>query len=64
MQLPIVKSTPIMKAYALVFSHLSENQRQFWHFPNYLAGLMVIENKSLVNIGRCILESADITKLS
>ncbi len=64
MQLPIVKPAPIVKTHALVFRHLFENQCQFRHFQNYLTGLMVLENKSLANISRCILESADKTNLS
>ena len=64
MQLPIVKPAPIVKTHTLVFRHLFENQCQFRHFQNYLTGLMVLENKSLANISRCILESADKTNLS
>ncbi len=64
MQLPIVKPAPIVKAHARVFRHLFENQCQFRHFQNYLTGLMVLENQSLANISRCILESADKTNLS
>ena len=64
MQLPIVKPAPIVKTHALVFRHLFENQCQFRHFQNYLTGLMVLENKSLANISRCMLESADKTNLS
>ena len=41
-----------------------DNQCQFRHFQNYLTGLMVLENKSLANISRCILDSADKTNLS
>ena len=64
MQLPIVKPAPIVNTHALVFRYLFENQCQFRHFQNYLTGLMVLENKSLANISRCILESADKTNLS
>ena len=64
MQLPIVKPAPIVKTHADSFRHLFENQCQFRHFQNYLTGLMVLENKSLANISRCILESADKTNLS
>ncbi len=64
MQLPIVKPASIVTKHALVFRHLFENQCQFRHFQNYLTGLMVLENKSLANISRCILESADKTNLS
>ncbi len=64
MQLPIVKPAPIVQTHAEYFHHLFENQCQFRHFQNYLTGLMVLENKSLANISRCILESADKTNLS
>ena len=64
MQLPIVKPAPIVKTHAESFRHLFENQCQFQHFQNYLTGLMVLENQSLANISRCILESADKTNLS
>ena len=64
MQLPIVKPAPIVTTHAEFFRPLFENQCQFRHFQNYLTGLMVLENKSLTNISRCILESADKTNLS
>lgn len=64
MQLPIVKPAPIVTTHAESFRHLFENQCQFRHFQNYLTALMVLENKSLANISRCILESADKTNLS
>ena len=58
MQLPIVKPAPIVTTHAQAFRHLFDNQCQFRHFQNYLTGLMVLENKSLANISRCILDSA------
>lgn len=64
MQLPIVKPAPIVTTHAEAFRHLFENQCQFRHFQNYLTGLMVLPNKSLANISRCILDSADKTNLS
>ncbi len=64
MQLPIVKPAPIVTTHAQAFRHLFENQCQFRHFQNYLTGLMVLPKKSLANISRCILESADKTNLS
>ncbi len=57
MQLPIVKPAPIVTTHALVLRHLFENQCQFRHFQNYLTGLMVLENKSLAKISRCILDN-------
>src|SRR3989449_1267363 len=64
MQLPIVAPAPLVTAYADVFRDLFENRCQFHHFQNYLTGLIVLDNKSLTNITRCVLESADKTNLS
>src|SRR5919109_419283 len=64
MQLPIVAPAPIVTAHAEIFRDLFENRCQFQHFQNYLTGLIVLDNKSLANITRCILESADKTNLS
>jgi hypothetical protein len=61
MQLPIVKPAPIVTTHTESFRHLFDNQCQFRHFQNYLTALMVLENKSLANISRCILESLDDT---
>ncbi len=43
---------------------LCENRRQFQHCQNYLTGLRVLANKSMANLSRCGLESADRTNLS
>jgi hypothetical protein len=64
MQLPIVAPAPIVTAHAAIFRDLFENRCQFHHFQNYLTGLIVLDNKSLANITRCVLESADKTNLS
>jgi len=64
MQLPIVTPAPLVAQHAEVFRLLFENRCQFRHFQNYLTALMVLENKSLANISRCILDSADKTNLS
>ena len=64
MQLPIVSPAPLVAAHAEVFRDLFENRRQFQHFQNYLTGLIVLPNKSLSNISRCLLDSADKTNLS
>src|SRR6266702_4768870 len=64
MQLPIVAPAPLVTAHADVFRDLFENRCQFQHFQNYLTGLIVLDNKSLTNIPRCVLESADKTNLS
>ena len=64
MQLPIVAPAPLVTARAEVFRDLYENRCQFRHFQNYLTGLMVLSNKSMANIVRCVLDSADKTNLS
>src|SRR5262252_1001018 len=64
MQLPIVAPAPIVTAHADIFRELFENRCQFRHFQHYLTGLIVLDNKSLTNIARCVLESADKTNLS
>ena len=64
MQLPIIAPAPIVTAHADIFRDLFENRRQFRHFQHYLTGLIVLDNKSLANIARCVLESADKTNLS
>ena len=64
MQLPIIAPAPLVIAHAGAFRDLFENRRQFQHFENYLTGLMVLPNKSLANIARCVMNSADKTNLS
>jgi len=64
MQLPIVTPAPLVTDRAGVFRDLFENRCQFRHFQNYLTGLMVLPNKSMANITRCMLDSADKTNLS
>ena len=58
MELPIVVPAPVVTEHAGVFRDLCENQCQFRHFQHYLTGLMVLPNKSMANIARCILDSA------
>ena len=64
MQLPIVCPAPLVTEHAQAFRHLFSDYRQCQHFENYLTGLIVLENKSLTNISRCILNSADASNLS
>jgi hypothetical protein len=64
MQLPLVAPAPVVTAHADAFRDLFENRCQFQHFQHYLTGLMVLPNKSLTNIARCVLDSADKTNLA
>ena len=64
MELPIVKIAPIVEKYGQTFAGIFENRCQFQHFANYLTGLITLPNKSMANITRCIVESADKTNLS
>jgi hypothetical protein len=64
MELPILEPAPVVTAHTGVFRDLFENQCQFRHVQHYLTGLIVLPNKSLANMARCILPSADKTNLS
>src|ERR1700752_4717681 len=64
MQLPLVAPAPVVVEHAQVFREVFEHRCQFQHFENYLTGLMVLSNKSMANIIRCLLESADKPNLS
>lgn len=64
MQLPIIKIAPIVAEHAPEFRDVFNNRRQYQHFQNYLTGLMVLDDKSMANIVRCVVESADKTNLS
>jgi SRSO17 transposase len=64
MQLPIVAPAPSVTAHADIFRDLFENRCPFRHFQHSLTGLIVLDNKSLANITRCVLESSDKTNLS
>jgi hypothetical protein len=64
MQLPIVAPAPIVASHAAIFRDLFENRCQFRHFQHDLTGLIVLDNKNLANITRCVLESADKTNLA
>jgi DDE superfamily endonuclease len=64
MELPIVAPAPIVTKHAAVFRDLFDNHCQFRHFQHYLTGLIVLPNKSLANMARCTLDSADKTNLS
>jgi hypothetical protein len=64
MQLPIIVPAPLVVTHAGAFRDLFENRCQFRHFENYLTGLMVLPNKSMANMTRCVVESADKSNLS
>jgi hypothetical protein len=64
MRLPIVCPSPLVSEHSQVFRKYFNDKRQFRHFENYLTGLMVLEEKSLANISRCILDSAGKSNLS
>jgi hypothetical protein len=64
MELPIVEPAPVVTDRTGVFRDLFENQCQFRHFQHYLTGLIVLPNKSMASMARCILDSADKTNLS
>ena len=64
MQLPIVEPAPAVLEHSMAFRDLFDNRKQFQHFQNYVTALMVLDNKTMANISRCILDSADKTNVS
>ena len=64
MELPLIAPAPVVSDHAAVFRDLFDNQCQFRHVQHYLTGLIVLPNKSLAHMARCILDSADNTNLS
>jgi SRSO17 transposase len=64
MELPISAPAPVVTEHAAVFRDVCEHQCQCRHFQHYLTGLIVLPHKSLANLARCSLESADNTNLS
>src|SRR5271165_5213630 len=64
MQIPIVQAAPLVKTHAEAFRDLFENRPQFEHFQEYVTGLMVLDNKTLANMARCSVASADKTNWS
>jgi DDE superfamily endonuclease len=64
MELPLIAPAPVVSDHAAVFRDLLDNQCQFRQFQHYLTGLIVLPNKSLANMARCIPDSADKTHLS
>jgi SRSO17 transposase len=64
MQLPIIQPAPLVSEHSPAFQDLFKNRCQVHHFENYLTGLMVLDNKTMANISRCVLDSADKTNLS
>jgi DDE superfamily endonuclease len=64
MELPIIAPAPVVTAHAAVFRDLFDNQCQFRQFQHYLTGLIVLPNKSMAKIARCLLDSADKTNVS
>jgi hypothetical protein len=64
MDLPIVGPAPVVADHAAVCRDLVDNQRQFRHVQHDVTGLIVLPTKSMANIARGLLDSADKTNLS
>ena len=64
MELPIIAPAPVVTKHAAVFRDVCENQCQCRHVQHDLTGLIVLPHKSMANLARCLLESADKTNLS
>jgi hypothetical protein len=64
MEWPSVAPAPVVANHAAIFRDLFDNQCQVRHFQHDLTGLIVLPNKSMANMARCILDSADTTNLA
>jgi len=64
MELPIVAPAPVVIDHAAVFRDLFDHQCQCRHVQHDLTGVIVLPNKSLAHMARCILESTDKTNRS
>jgi hypothetical protein len=64
MQRPIVAPAPVVTAHADILRDLVENRCPLRPFHHSLTGLIVLDNKRLTTISRCVLESADTTTLA
>src|SRR5262245_13215771 len=64
MEMPIVAPALVVTEHTAVFRDLFDNQCRFRHGQHYLTRLIVLSNKSMANIARCVLDSADKTNLS
>jgi hypothetical protein len=64
MELPILAPARVVSDHAMVFRDLFENHCQFRHCQHALTGLIVLPNKRMANMARCILDSTDTTNLS
>ena len=64
MERPILEPAPVVSDHTGVFRDLFENQCQLRHFQHDLTGLIVLPNKGMATMARCLLESADKTNLS
>jgi DDE superfamily endonuclease len=64
MEWPIVAPGPVVSNHAAVFRDLFDHQCQLRHVQHDLTGLIVLPNKRLAKIARCMLDSADTTNRS
>jgi hypothetical protein len=64
MELPIIAPAPVVTDHTGVFRDLFDHHCQVRHCQHYLTGLIVLPNKSMARITRCILDSADKPTLS
>jgi DDE superfamily endonuclease len=62
--MPIVAPAPVVTEHIAVFRDLFDNLWQFPHFQHYVTVLIVLPNKSMANMARCVLDSAGKTNLS
>lgn len=61
MQFPLIAPAPLVITHGQMFAESFKNRCQLEHVEQYLTGLMVLSNKTMANVARCTLNSADKT---
>jgi hypothetical protein len=64
MELPSIAPAPVVTAHAAVFRDVFEHQCQCRHVQHDLTGVIVLPQKRMAHLARCLLESADNTHLA
>jgi hypothetical protein len=59
--IPIIEPAAVVTEHAVIFRDLFDLHCQCRHFQPYLTGLIVLPNKNLAKMARCILDSPDKT---
>ena len=63
MELPMMEPAPVGTAHAAVFRDLCDNPGQVRHVQHDLTGRMVLPQKRMAHIARCLTERAVVSRI-